>query len=199
MDAETEPVWRQRRREAILEAAAALFARQAYHTVQMDEVAREAGVGKATLYRYFASKEELYLESLDRALSDLGERLHRPPPPGTSPAAALAGMVSALLETFDDRLPALKAMGDDHSCLAERSRRLVGRRSTHIAEALGRVMAAGEADGTFRAVDPLVTPHLVIGMVRGAVMTAGDQPRERLKDAILAFVEGGVRTRSHCL
>ena len=59
LDAEEIPDWRARRREVILNAAAELFAGRDYASVQVEEVAKRAGVGKATLYRYFPSKEEL--------------------------------------------------------------------------------------------------------------------------------------------
>jgi AcrR family transcriptional regulator len=41
----------------------------------MDEVARVAGVGKGTLYRYFPSKEDLYLGIIDEAFGLLIHRL----------------------------------------------------------------------------------------------------------------------------
>ncbi len=50
------------KRQQIMVAAEALFSRCRFHEITMDEVAREAGVGKGTIYRYFASKEELYFE-----------------------------------------------------------------------------------------------------------------------------------------
>jgi len=47
-----------RNRERILEAARELFAR-APHDVQMEEIARQAGVGVGTIYRHFPDKEAL--------------------------------------------------------------------------------------------------------------------------------------------
>ena len=47
------------KREAILAAAARLFAQKGYEATTMDDVAGAAGVSKATLYRYITSKEEL--------------------------------------------------------------------------------------------------------------------------------------------
>jgi AcrR family transcriptional regulator len=47
------------KREAILAAAARLFAQKGYGATTMDDIAGAAGISKATLYRYVASKEEL--------------------------------------------------------------------------------------------------------------------------------------------
>jgi AcrR family transcriptional regulator len=44
----------------ILEAATRLFARYGYRRTAMDDIAREAGVAKGTVYLYFDSKEAVY-------------------------------------------------------------------------------------------------------------------------------------------
>jgi AcrR family transcriptional regulator len=46
--------------EAILEAAGHLFREQGYGAVSMDQIAREAGVSKATVYAHFESKDRLF-------------------------------------------------------------------------------------------------------------------------------------------
>ncbi|WP_449553322.1 TetR/AcrR family transcriptional regulator [Lelliottia amnigena] len=50
----------QARRDAIVDAAAEVFLEIGYERASMDEVARRAGGSKATLYKYFASKEALF-------------------------------------------------------------------------------------------------------------------------------------------
>ncbi|CAL9392863.1 hypothetical protein SUDANB120_01298 [Streptomyces sp. enrichment culture] len=54
-------------RDQVLRAAAALLSRKS--TATMDEVARAAGIGRATLHRHFAGRDALV-----RALEDLGIR-----------------------------------------------------------------------------------------------------------------------------
>jgi TetR/AcrR family transcriptional regulator, mexJK operon transcriptional repressor len=46
--------------EAILSAAERAFLASGFGAVSMDAIAREAGVSKATVYAYFANKEELF-------------------------------------------------------------------------------------------------------------------------------------------
>ena len=191
MPLDTIPDWRLRRREAILAAAAELFARRPYHEVQVCDVAKSAGVGKATLYRYFPSKEELYLHSFDEALARLEARLHAPPPAGAPPEEVLACKVRALLTTFVEQLPTLKVLGGDHSHLAEQGRQVFRRRAGRIAAALRDVLEAGRAVGRFRAVDTEMAPLLIIGMARGAIMMAGGVSHERLEAAILDLVLKG--------
>ncbi|WP_448187307.1 TetR/AcrR family transcriptional regulator [Azospirillum sp. sgz301742] len=195
MPLDNTPEWRLRRREAILAAAAELFGRRPYHEVQVDDVAKYAGVGKATLYRYFPSKEELYLHSFDGALARLEVLLHAPPPVGAAPEDVLAQRVRALLTTFVEQLPTLKVLGGDHSHLAEQGRQVFRRRAGRIAAALRDVLEAGHAAGRFRAVDAEMTPLLIIGMARGAIMLSGGTAPERLEAAILDLVLKGALAR----
>lgn len=54
-----------RKRAAILDAAADLFLRQGFSGTSMDEVAALAGVSKQTVYAHFASKEALFAAMAD--------------------------------------------------------------------------------------------------------------------------------------
>ena len=47
------------KREQVIEAARKLFHQFGFKKVSMEEIAKEAGVTKKTIYMYFASKEEL--------------------------------------------------------------------------------------------------------------------------------------------
>ena len=57
------------RRNAIIEAAIRVFLEHGFEKTTMSDIADELGGSKATLYGYFSSKEELFLE----AMSTLGE------------------------------------------------------------------------------------------------------------------------------
>jgi AcrR family transcriptional regulator len=50
---------REQREQSILAAAVALFSERGYANTRMDDIAARAGVGKGTLYVYFASKQAL--------------------------------------------------------------------------------------------------------------------------------------------
>src|ERR1039457_4388452 len=64
-----------RRREEILAAAIHLFAAHGYAGTDTQLLADELQVGKGTLYRYFPSKEELFLAAVDSILSQLNEQI----------------------------------------------------------------------------------------------------------------------------
>jgi len=56
----------------IAEAATRLFMAQGYAAVSMDAIARAAGVSKATLYAYFASKDRLFASLIGTACTRTG-------------------------------------------------------------------------------------------------------------------------------
>ena len=51
------------KRNLILQAAINKFIDKDYYIVKIEEIAEAAGVGKGTIYEYFSSKEELFIES----------------------------------------------------------------------------------------------------------------------------------------
>ena len=82
-----------RKREAILDAALALFSERGV-TVSMDEIARQAGVSKQTLYNRFASKVELARALAGRRADDITQPLRT----DGAPVAILTALALVLLE-----------------------------------------------------------------------------------------------------
>ena len=64
--------WKEREREQrqndIINAARKLLADRDFDEVSMDEIAREVGLGKSTLYLYFKNKESLYFAVVLRGI-----------------------------------------------------------------------------------------------------------------------------------
>lgn len=66
-----------RRRRAILDAATELFLQRSYLGTSMDDVAAHAAASKQTLYKYFASKEALFLAIVSSMTNDASDRVQR--------------------------------------------------------------------------------------------------------------------------
>jgi AcrR family transcriptional regulator len=64
-------------RERILAVARDLFYRHGIHAVGVDAIAEAAGTNKMTLYRHFASKDELVAECLRRLAQDMDAAFDR--------------------------------------------------------------------------------------------------------------------------
>jgi len=66
---------RELRKEQILSSALSVFKKQGIEKATMDEIAKEADFGKATLYYYFSSKEEIFVEQLTRGWKMIWESI----------------------------------------------------------------------------------------------------------------------------
>jgi TetR/AcrR family transcriptional regulator, mexJK operon transcriptional repressor len=62
MTAVVEKIHRGRKFDQVLQGARTVFLRDGYERASVDDIAREAGVSKATLYAYFPDKRLLFLE-----------------------------------------------------------------------------------------------------------------------------------------
>src|SRR5919201_2390241 len=79
-------------RQRILRAAEGIFARRDYHEVQMDDVVEASGVGKGTLYRYFPSKQDLFLAVMFDGIQRLRLELEGAARAEESPARRIRGI-----------------------------------------------------------------------------------------------------------
>ncbi|MFF7445788.1 MULTISPECIES: TetR family transcriptional regulator [unclassified Streptomyces] len=93
-----------RNRVRVLDAAARLFAAHGPGNVSMQDIAREAGVGKGTLYRRYPDIASIAVALLDEHERALQEKLLRGDPPlgpGAPPAERLAAFYAAMVELLD--------------------------------------------------------------------------------------------------
>lgn len=165
------------RRQRIVLAASQMFAERAYVEVQMDELARAAAVAKPTIYRYFNSKEDLFLEALDGTMSELVAEVSRVADE-TSPAPlVLRRMIFAALKSFAQCTAAIRALDGTDAALGERGRAMLRRRARQIREEFARVLERGIAASDFRGLDPDLTSRAILGAVR-MTATAEDAPND---------------------
>jgi AcrR family transcriptional regulator len=135
-------------RRQVLAAAARLFAGRGVAAVSMDEIAREAEVGKGTLYRRYAHKGELCQALLDentrRLQAEVLERLRDTDAPAID---QLENLLASLAAHNDENAELLCAVHDaafgDRRDIVYRSAAYEWRRMTALA-LLRRAVARGE-------------------------------------------------------
>jgi AcrR family transcriptional regulator len=66
----------EKRREDLLSAALKLFKQHGLDQVSLNDIAREVGVAKSNIYRYFASREHIYLVVLQRLAAEFEQRIY---------------------------------------------------------------------------------------------------------------------------
>lgn len=181
------------RRVQILEGALACFSRAGFARATMDDVAEESRLSKGSLYRFFASKDEVLLAifgefevqalaALDGAEEGIGaiERLRRC---GAS-AAALLGSRTDLRNTWIDFF--------GHPASRERLRQMYRRLRRRLTQVIRQGIESGEID----AVDPAVVAAGLLGAVEGLLLQAMVDPRfdpQRHWAGVWTLLERGLR------
>src|SRR5262249_10562884 len=94
------PALAAQRRDEILDLAARIFAREGFAT-DLQTVADSLGVGKGTIYRYFPSKERLFLAAVDRGMLRIREAVDAAIAKASDPLDRIATALTAYLGFFD--------------------------------------------------------------------------------------------------
>lgn len=88
-------------RQQILDTAAEVFAREGYRNTDLQDVADALGIGKASVYRRFASKQELFLAAVDHGMVELRTAVEAAVAPVADPLEQLAVAIRTYLDFFD--------------------------------------------------------------------------------------------------
>jgi AcrR family transcriptional regulator len=96
------------RRLQILDVAVEIFARDGYAATGTADIAIAAGIGEPTIYRYFDSKQDLYLAALRRAGEEVMENWRRIASENPDPVSALLLIGAWYREALQKRPQILK-------------------------------------------------------------------------------------------
>lgn len=95
----------QQRREAIVDAATALFDRKGFHATSMDEIGAAAGISGPGLYRHFDGKDALLTAVFDRIWARISRSMRRAH--GRAPREALDVLIAGHVDLAVDDAAAL--------------------------------------------------------------------------------------------
>jgi AcrR family transcriptional regulator len=83
--------------EAVAALALEMFAERGYEQTSMEDIAREAGVGRKSLYRHFANKADLVWGGMGPVIEASGTAFESAPAPPISHGEILDGLREAVL------------------------------------------------------------------------------------------------------
>src|SRR6266542_2594240 len=155
------------KKQAILEAAARVFAAKEFHQVLIDDVAAEAGVGKGTIYRYFETKEDLYFDTVLDVLDHLERLLLATLPEETSPTRRLERIAREILQLALQRRHLFTLLQADERRFFGREDE-IGRRREAIQKIVQQAILDGIERGEFRGIYARIGAQLFRGMIRAA-------------------------------
>ena len=195
-------------RDSLLDAAVRLLGRKGFRKTTLDDVARESGIGRRTIYLHFPSKEDLFLSSIDRVVERLIAELERLAARAGPPADRLRSMlVTRVLFRFDCVRGYYQSLDE---MLASLRGAYLERREGYFekeAEVLARAVARGVEAGAFASTDPLATartlvvatnsllPYSLSARELGSRRTV-EEEAVRLAELLLAGLSAGRRPRA---
>lgn len=147
----------------------------------MDDIARAARVAKPTLYRYFANKEELFLESLEHILADLYAKVVAAVETAPNAPQALRAFVAIVLDALIRYSAVVRALDGGDPGLGGRARRAIRTHVRRLRLVADAVLKRGIAEGTFLPTDSAITSRMILGAVR---MNAADGRKRHAAEVI---------------
>lgn len=152
-----------------LEPAAGVFAGRGFEQTRLEDLAEVTGVPRATLYYYFAGKQEILAWLIRRTLTEITDVVGTAADDDGPAGSRLEAIVTAMLRT-------MSAHPDTCTLIVGESGRIM--RMPELAAAIEqgfhlpvqRVLAEGESDGTLR---PLESTETTSAVIWGAVFAAG--------------------------
>ncbi len=160
------------RKNQILDAAMAVFARSGFHEARMDDIAQESGLSKGTLYWYFKSKEEI--------ITAISQRLFTTDIEQVESLLKAEGTVSERLQQLiRDRVRGLQEMSDMVAILFEfyaaalhqdGVRQFIKAYFQNFHELLVALIQQGIERGEFRPVDALAAATALDAVFEGLIV-----------------------------
>jgi AcrR family transcriptional regulator len=175
----------QRVSAAILHGAASVFAIRG-DQASMTDVAEAAGVARATLYRYFPSREALLDELAQAALGDVERRLAAARVEAVAPEEGIARAVRALVEVGDPLVLLVRRRPWADPAAVQQS----------LIDPLRRLFDRAQGAGAIR--DDIASDRLtesLIGLIVGALTASPPLGREDMTSTITGLFLDGARAR----
>jgi len=161
-----------RRSAEILGVAAAVFAELGFAHTQVQEIADRLGVGNGTVYRYFPTKEKLFIAALEKGLQELSDTMDRVMASPYDPIRQLELAVREYLRFFHRRPEMVELFLQERAAFPQKPRALYftfkhEEERTKHAEFFERLTATGRVRNI-----PMERLMSVLGdLLYGAVLT----------------------------
>jgi len=147
----------------ILDAATEVFAELGFAGARVDEIARRAGVNKATIYYHIGDKEALYARVLHDVFADTAIRISNNIKASQSPEQKLKTYIRNLALTIDQHPYVPPIMMREFALGGRNFPEVVTADFARIFRMLKEILEEGSQKGLFIDVSPFTLHAMVIG------------------------------------
>ncbi|MDH4872458.1 TetR family transcriptional regulator [Pseudomonas sp. BN515] len=151
-------------RENILQAAITEFVQQGLSGARVDAIAERMHTSKRMIYYYFGSKEQLYVEVLEKLYGDIRSTEGKLHLAELEPREAIRRLVEFTFDHHDRNVDFVRIVSIENIHHGEyvKQSKAIRSMSTTILDALGEILRRGEAEGLFRPGLNALDLHLLI-------------------------------------
>ena len=154
-------------RNGVLEAARRRFLRFGVPKTTMDEVAREAGCSRTTLYAHFRNKEDLYASLLEQDAEAFIQEASSVLATDASAGRKIRRIVEITRRTYaGNHVMRLALTGDAEMSLVPVAHAFTREQEQHIVDLLRQVLDEGAAEGSLRRIDSERVAYLMFHLGR---------------------------------
>lgn len=159
-------IYRNNRKDDILDVAARLFAEDGYNAVSLVDIARSVRLSKATLYHYFDRKEEILGCIVVDTVHKLSEYVDQAVAAYTDPKQRLIAFMEAQAEFFEQHQAPFQILLTRAANLQDREMRDVAIEwRVNYENTIRNIVRDGLASGDFHAHDPNAVVRAIISSV----------------------------------
>lgn len=181
-------------RDRILAAAVRAFAEHGYPSASMSQLAQACGLSKAGLYHYYASKDALLFDALDRYTRRLVERCADVAALPLPPREAVSRVVRALLHEYRDSRDYHVALLNDLRHLGPVEQERIKAQQRAVVRTLTTVLARAWP-ARMSGPDAAATTMALMGMINFSFAwwrPEGPMSHERFADLVVDLWEHGL-------
>ena len=150
---------RDERREKILASALLLFATKGLAATRISDIAEKTGMSQGLVYHYYKSKEEIFVELIDGAMTKMNEAALNLEKLPVSAREKVVLAVEGLLKGFETNasttsyyfLITQTALADAYP---EEAKEIIRTQNDVKYDVMVRIFKQGQADGTIKNYDP---------------------------------------------
>lgn len=186
------------RKREISESAAALFVAEGVATVSMDDIAREVGLAKATVYHYFRTKDEILYSIHEYGFKTIEEAAAERKDAGQSPMEQLRGVFQDGFGVVHNNPGYSRVVFEHLRHLAPAMRRKVRNNQQRYESMIREILDEGVADGSFEIDDTRLATLAFFGMVNWShqwYSPGGQQSYTEIADYFYRLFVRGIGSR----
>ncbi len=188
------------RKETILKVAQRLFARFGLAKTTIEDIARQARMGKASIYYYFKSKESIFREVIEKEGAEVRRKLQEAVARAASPQEKLRAYALARMQALKELANYYNAMADEyleHYAFIEKARKSF---DAFELDLISKILQEGVQKGIFSIARVPLTAEAILAAIKGleyrwTIEVPLDTIRENI-DVLLDILFRGIEKRN---